>query len=195
MDVCGCGEVDGVNGLGGLVGQSLGQISGSHSDVPVSGSGNSLGGLVGFAGAGIIDTSYATGTVFGDLGSAIHVGGLIGSTNPGVTVLHSYATGAVEGNTAIGGLIGYNLGAVTESYATGNVRGTDSVGGLVGLADTFNAGGNAYGSLDRVYATGLVGGDPSANSTNVGGLVGENNGSINNAMQPVQWLAMTSSAA
>ncbi len=76
IDVCGCGKVDGINSVGGLVGLNAGLVSGSHSDVPVFGLGNSVGGLVGFAAAGSIDTSYATGTVFGDAVFATNVGGL-----------------------------------------------------------------------------------------------------------------------
>jgi filamentous hemagglutinin family protein len=176
-DGCGCGEVIGVGSVGGLIGQSAGIVSGSYATVNVAGTGNSVGGLIGFVGAGSVANSYATGTVYGDLINASNVGGLIGSTNPFVTVSGSYATGAVEGNTSVGGLIGFNLAAVTDSYATGNVRGTDRIGGLVGWAATFGG----FGSLERVFATGLVGGDPTANSTSIGGLAGQNDGSITDA--------------
>ena len=180
-DIYGSGEVDGVGSVGGLVGLSAGIVSGSYANLNVYGTGNSIGGLIGFVGAGSVTNSYAMGTVFGDLVNASNVGDLIGSTNPGVTVSGSYATGSVEGNTAVGGLIGYNLATVTESYATGNVRGTDSIGGLVGWAASVTFGGSTFGSLENVFATGLVGGDPSSGSAHIGGLVGQNDGSINNA--------------
>jgi hypothetical protein len=50
---------------------------------------------------------------------------------------NSYATGSVGGNissTAIGGLVGNNVGTIGESYSTGTVRDTGTyVGGLIGV--------------------------------------------------------------
>ena len=65
-----------------------------------------------------------------------------------------------------GGLIGSNLGVVTNSYATAVVTGNNVVGGLV----AFNQFGS---SLSNSYASGPVSGNES-----VGGLMGHNNTSI-----------------
>ncbi len=94
-------------------------------DVDVSGD-RFVGGLVGYFDDGMVENSYATGTVSG--GS--RVGGLVGLDTG--TVENSYATGNVSGDTYIGGLVGWNSGTVENSYATGNVSGEEEVGGLVG---------------------------------------------------------------
>ncbi len=57
------------------------------------------------------------------------VGGLIGRTNSGATVVASYSTAAVEcietdANAIAGGLTGQNGGTVTASYSTGSVTGS-----------------------------------------------------------------------
>jgi hypothetical protein len=90
------------------------------------------------------------------------VGGLVGE-NYGGQVENSYATGSVEGNGRVGGLLGENnmLGIVENSYATGSVNGDNRVGGLVGL--------NNRATVQNSYATGSVGGN-----NIVGGLVGSN---------------------
>ena len=85
------------------------------------------------------------------------------------TIIYSYATARVEGQTDVGGLVGKNDdGAIGASYATGTVaaaRGS-GVGGLVGT----NSGS---ATASAIYATGRVEG-----RTDVGGLVGKNSGTI-----------------
>ena len=98
-----------------------------------------------------------------------YVGGLVGS-NYGGSIANSYATGAVNGNEDVGGLVGRNLvgqsdaGSITSSYAVGSVYGYRIVGGLVG---------ENGGSIANSYAAGSVNGDRT-----VGGLAGQNYGSI-----------------
>ena len=65
------------------------------------------------------------------------VGGLVGENDRG-TVTNSYATGSVEGDNRVGGLVGNNKEPVTNSYATGSVEGDSNVGGLLG--SSFSAG-------------------------------------------------------
>ena len=94
-----------------------------------------------------------------------YVGSLVGSSSGNIT--NSYATGAVEGNSDIGGLVGYtDYGTVTNSYAMGNVLGNSHVGGLVGINNNSN--------ITNSYATGSVLGNGAA----VGGLVGKSWNSI-----------------
>ena len=76
----------------------------------------------------------------------------------------SYATGKVEGESSVGGLVGWNDGTIQTSYATGKVLGKGGVGGLVGWND---------GTIQTSYATGKVLG-----KGGVGGLVGSNDGTI-----------------
>ena len=73
------------------------------------------------------------------------------------------ASGNVSGTSRIGGVVGYNNGAVTACYhASGNVSGTSYIGGVVGR--------NTSGTLTACYhASGNVSG-----TSNVGGVVGYN---------------------
>ncbi|PKM22473.1 MAG: hypothetical protein CVV10_04095 [Gammaproteobacteria bacterium HGW-Gammaproteobacteria-14] len=93
-----------------------------------------------------------------------YVGGLVGSSDEGAVVSHSYVTGTVSGGDSgdsIGGLVGENYkGTVIQSYATALVSGDDSVGGLVG--------NNYQGAVSYSHATGGVSGKGM-----IGGLVGE----------------------
>ncbi len=147
-------------GYGGLFGylrsgaevKNLGVV-----DVSVTGSGDCVGGLVGYN-SGHVTQCYSTGTVSG--GSS--VGGLAGSNDGHVT--QCYSTGAVSGSFDVGGLVGENHGEVTQCYSTGTVSGGSGVGGLVGRSG---------GTVTQCYSTGTVSGD-----WGVGGLVGENHGEV-----------------
>jgi hypothetical protein len=129
----------------------------------------STGGLVG-RNNGVIINSYSLGSVAG-----ADSGGIAGD-NFG-SVASCFATGTVTGGTGGyrggGGLVGNNYGIVATSYATGRVSGTlGRVGGLVGF--------NEFGSISNSYASGSVNGLGTLTSAtfSVGGLVGENAGSI-----------------
>jgi hypothetical protein len=146
-------------GIGGLVGTMRGTTSSTGSITDSFATGNVRGAI-------LVD---ATGTV---LNVGQKVGGLVGEGNT-ATISHSYATGAVVGNTAVGGLVG-NGGLITDSFATGNVTGTTQVGGLVGTGL----------NITRSFATGDVTGISYTNSNGVfvgarqtGGLAGDLYGS------------------
>jgi len=95
-----------------------------------------------------------------------YVGGLVGE-NLG-TISNCSATGLVIGDYFVSGLVGLNYGTISNCYSTGSVTGEELVGGLVGK--------NSYdGTISNCYASGSVTGD-----YRVGGLVGSNSNSINN---------------
>jgi hypothetical protein len=73
----------------------------------------------------------------------------------------------ITGKSNVGGLVGYNRGAVINCYISGTVSGDLNVGGLVGY--------NSSGYITNCYSSGMVSGD-----NNVGGLVGDNWGYITN---------------
>ncbi|MCM8731056.1 MBG domain-containing protein [Hephaestia sp. GCM10023244] len=157
--------------IGGLVGQNTGRITDSFSTAAVSGT-HRIGGLVGIntplgvIGGGVINGSYATGTV---TGTGYAVGGLAG-INVG-TISNSYATGAASATATIaGGLVGQNSGTISNSYATGGASTDAGAGGLVGLAVVTSI-------ISNSYATGAA----SAAAYNAGGLVGQNEGTISNS--------------
>ena len=156
-------------GLFGYVGssgkvQDL-SVSGSVSG-PDSGTGNRVGGVVGYNNGGTV-----TGCIFSGSGSVSggwYVGGVVGE-NRG-TVENCHNAGKVSGSNTVGGVVGDNSGIVTNCYNTDSVSGPDSgnsnqVGGVVG---------QNHGSVTNCYNTGTV--SDGGNSSAVGGVVGCNQG-------------------
>ena len=150
-----------------LVAQGTTNSAGTSFSGTLEGLGQTISGLtiVGSAlGTGLIGSLNGTardiGLVGGSVSGSQFVGGLVGF-NLG-TITQAYATGAVGGGQAVGGLVGDNQGTITQAYATGAVSGSQFVGGLVGYND---------GTITQAYATGAVGGGQA-----VGGLVGFNDG-------------------
>lgn len=128
------------------------------------------------AGAGSKNGSYAGGLIGVNEGEVIHsradvtvnselaTGGLIGLNNFLAKIETSHAAGSATGGKA-GGLVGSNLGPISQSFATGSASavGGDRAGGLVGLNG---------GPIDNSYATG------NATGIDAGGLVGDADNSI-----------------
>ncbi|MGA2679208.1 MAG: GLUG motif-containing protein [Sedimentisphaerales bacterium] len=95
------------------------------------------------------------------------VGGLVGFNYGSIS--NCYSTGAAGGTYSVGGLVGFNEGGtISNCYSTGAASGTYSVGGLVGYSDS--------GSISDCYSTSAVSGN--FNSWDVGGLVGYSASSI-----------------
>jgi len=148
--------------VGGLVGDNYnyGEVIYCYSTGSVSGI-SEVGGLVGFSWRGNITNCYSTSAVTG----SYYVGGLVGSHVGNMA--NCYSTGAVTGNEAIGGLVGRNgiqgamlyPGYINNSYSLASVRGEIFVGGLVG---------RNVGSVTQCYSIGAVIGT----GEYVGGLVG-----------------------
>lgn len=128
------------------------------------------------AGAGSKNGSYAGGLIGVNEGEVIHsradvtvnselaTGGLIGLNDFLAKIETSHAVGSATGGKA-GGLVGSNLGPISQSFATGSASavGGDRAGGLVGLNG---------GRIDNSYATG------NATGIEAGGLVGDADNSI-----------------
>lgn len=128
----------------------------------------------------MVELSYATASVGAD-GGATYIGGLVGyNSGYSAGIDSSFAAGNVSvgtNSTAIGGLVGYNTGSITNAYAIGAVSaasGWSSVGGLVG----FNDSSSDQGYISTTYAAGKVTVDGTGVDGNVGGLVGQNTGSV-----------------
>ncbi|BBM89100.1 hypothetical protein COTS27_00793 [Spirochaetota bacterium] len=165
---------------GGLVGNNYGHVTirDSHAGGTVTGF-HTIGGLVGQnTNNSTIINSYATGNVtrFISNSANANAGGLVGRNIHNSTVTNSYATGHVEGNSLVGGLVGYNDGStIAKSYATGTVTGLMAISATAGTnANSGNVGGlvgvNYDGaSISESYATGDASGFQS-----IGGLVGWN---------------------
>jgi len=91
-------------------------------------------------------------------GTSDYVGGLVGDNVGSIT--NSYSIGKVSGVDKVGGLVGFNYGSIINSYSTSSVSGNDYVGGLVG---------SNYGRITNCYRTGSVTGGHF-----VGGITGYN---------------------
>ena len=130
------GDVVGQDEVGGLVGLNHGEIMESMAAGDIDGSGY-VGGLVGFS-QGLIERSFATGDV--GASEAHRVGGLVGVFTEGAVVRDCYATGEVDGNEEVGGLVGTvgewgDGGFLYTSHSTGAVPDAsdeERIGGLVG---------------------------------------------------------------
>ena len=165
------GDVTGQDLVGGVVGQNDGIVQNSYSTGSVSGTGNRIGGVVGWNDGGTVQNSYALGSVDGNW----YIGGVVGD-NEGGTVSSSYFAGNVSGDINVGGVVGSNWsgGDIINCYSTGSVSGTGSsnydIGGVVGLNSSLVR--NSY-SASRV----------SGNSFS-GGLVGDNRtgGNVQNSV-------------
>ena len=92
---------------------------------------------------------------------------------------------AVDGASAVGALVGFNYGIVSDSFSTGAVKshygdsysGSGAVGGLVGINNAIVTGlFSPGGTVSNSYSTAAVDGYYS-----VGGLVGFNSGAVSNS--------------
>ncbi len=153
------GTVDGQSNVGGLVGVlNGGYIVDSSADVTVTGGNDSVGGLVGDMSGSGALIEFSHAS--GNVQGNFQVGGLVGYARVGTAIENSYATGSSTCNLECGGFIGQgNATSLAQNYATGNVLGGDHVGGF---------GGNLVGSIvGNSYARGNVNGE-----TGVGGFAG-----------------------
>lgn len=177
--------------VGGFVGyiDSLGgsiTISNSSSEGEVQGSGQYIGGFVGYQYTedGGQLPSYTNLSADVDVqGSedSYSVGGFAGEIDNGANIYRVKATGEIVGGGNLGGLIGYMSGdifgtaKVQESYATGDVTlaldNSESFGGLIGAAQNI--------TVQDSYATGDV--NTSFGSVGVGGLIGYMSGDVVNS--------------
>lgn len=125
------GSVTGDNHVGGLVGynSSNGIILTSYSLSDTNGY-TSVGGIVG-TNAGIIENTYSQGSV---TGTSSWVGGLVGDNVTSGSIINTYTTGAITGTTTIttGGLVGANIGFITDSFWDTQTSGIESSAGGTG---------------------------------------------------------------
>lgn len=171
------------NYVGALVGYATGVTTLSHITVTLGGtvSGTQyVGGLAGYlntstgtivvdcnVGGGGAVTGYTSGP-----GTSQNIGGLIGYFTAGNIDLCSSTVPVSEARNSVAGLVGDNVGMITNSFSTGavssTVSGANYVGGLVGTN---------HGSISlQSYATGNV--SATTSSEYVGGLVGYQHGTV-----------------
>lgn len=148
-------KVTGLESVGGLVGESFGQIYNVGVSGEVAGSLNV--GLLAGENFGLISSSSASGNSYGE----ISTGGLSGFSSGRVE--YSSADVFVSGGNIVGGFIAFNRGDIYDSWARGEVQGISGVGGFTGV--NFPSS-----EITNSYFQGAVHG-----TEDVGGLVGVNN--------------------
>ncbi|WP_426086115.1 YDG domain-containing protein [Janthinobacterium sp. PSPC1-1] len=165
-----------------------------------------LGGLVG-KNSGTISNSYNNAALLVTTNSPSALGGLVGKAVGGSNISNSYNSGTVTSNkAAAGGLVGTNLGSITDSFNTGAVTAGTGAGGItpvngtnsgIGLiTNSYNTGAIAgagqvggvagsnmlKGTITNSYSTGSVTAAATTGTVRAyGGLVGENRGTIANS--------------
>jgi len=163
------GSIIGADYVGGLAGTVIhASISDVSSSADVSG-GSRVGGLFGEFASSSLSQAFSSGAV---TGSGDRVGGLIGNVSGSTTLIELvYATGPVQGNADVGGLIGtvQSLDRLRYAYANGDVAASNGpAGSVIGLI--------IEGVLEQVYGIGHVEGpDGLAN-----GLAGIAAGAVQN---------------
>ena len=161
------GDVTSASISGGLVGQNnSGTISQSYATGAVTGSDYYVGGLVGSNWNGTISQCSATGNVTGNhtVGGLVGLNLSVVSGGYGI-ISQCFATGAVTGSDYyVGGLVGWNNVTINQSYATGAVSGSYAAGGLVGYN---NSGTVLHGSWNT-NAHQTENGTPRSNNNKVG---------------------------
>lgn len=167
------GVITGNIRTGGAIGFNAGKVNELHTDVIVSGE-SRLGGLIGYNSNGSISNSSSLGKV-----SGINIiGGLIGNLRDG-EIKSSFSESNLLASSGIsGGLVGRNFGIVIDSYASGNVQGNENVGGLVGLN---NEEGEISGSNSTGTVTGKDEVVNLEKGNTIGGFAGNNKGIIKNS--------------
>ena len=161
--------IQGYQYVGGVVGYAASAtITNCYNTGAVSGTGSSVGGVVGIIDSGsTIINCFNAGSVSG---GDFRVGGVVGYAQISSTITNCYNTGSVSGTgSSVGGVVGSaSDSTITNCYNTGSVSGTGgSVGGVVG---------GASGDVTNCYNTGSVEGT----GNYVGGVVGDASGDVTN---------------
>ena len=187
-----------VSYAGGIVGANEGSITGASavgtatqsSTTTATGEHAAAGGIAGLNDEkGTISNSTSNSAVNASAGNATALGGVAGVNAGTLTNVDSLGvtTGVYKGNTTqysdnVGGIAGINQagGTVESAYNESIVSGRENVGGVLGtnLAQT---GSDKKSPVSNVANAADVTGESAGNdSKHVGGLVGDNKGSITN---------------
>ncbi len=157
-------NVTGVSFVGGLVGNNQDTIEDCQAYGSTVSGEIAVGGLIG-QNSGTILRSVSNATV---TGTGSRIGGAVGDNTAEGFMHQCTASGEVHSvRDNVGGLVGLNAGHIHHSIALGPVSGEDNVGGLIGRQ-------TQAGLIETCYATGRV----DAMGDQVGGLIGENDGLV-----------------
>ena len=161
---------------GGLVGtnEKIIKDSTSVSNVIANSQEAMAGGIAGINAKGaVIDNSESNSAVAGSKATSSGLGGVAGVNKGTLSKVDSLGVtnGGDSGSSAVGGIAGINTGSIENAYNESFVTGGEKTGGLVGINEM-------SGSLVNAANAGRVEGKGAAQK--IGGLVGDNDGSILN---------------
>lgn len=161
---------------GGLVGtnEKIIKDSTSVSNVIANSQEAMAGGIAGINAKGaVIDNSESNSAVAGSKATSYGLGGVAGVNKGTLSKVDSLGVtnGGDSGSSAVGGIAGINTGSIENAYNESFVTGGEKTGGLVGINEM-------SGSLVNAANAGRVEGKGAAQK--IGGLVGDNDGSILN---------------
>lgn len=165
---------------GGLVGtnEKIIKDSTSVSNVIANSQEAMAGGIAGINAKGaVIDNSESNSAVAGSRATSSGLGGVAGVNKGTLSKVDSLGVtnGGDSGSSAVGGIAGINTGSIENAYNESFVTGGKRTGGLVGI-------NKKSGSLVNAANAGRVEGKGAAQDAaqEIGGLVGDNDGSILN---------------
>lgn len=165
---------------GGLVGtnEKIIKDSTSVSNVIANSQEAMAGGIAGInAKDAVIDNSESNSAVAGSKATSSGLGGVAGVNKGTLSKVDSLGVtnGGDSGSSAVGGIAGINTGSIENAYNESFVTGGEKTGGLVGINEK-------SGSLVNAANAGRMEGKGAAQDAaqEIGGLVGDNDGSILN---------------
>ncbi|MDA3814498.1 MAG: hypothetical protein PF570_09645 [Candidatus Cloacimonetes bacterium] len=124
---------------------------------------NPLADVIGLFGYNVGGTLENINLINVDITGLDYVGALVGYSFNGSSITNCTSSGSVNGNSEVGGLVGYNdFAAIANCTSSVNVLGNIYIGGLVGTNDE--------SSINSSHTTSNV----VANGDYIGGLVGYN---------------------
>lgn len=161
---------------GGLVGtnEKIIKDSTSVSNVIANSQKAMAGGIAGINAKGaVIDNSESNSAVAGSKATSSGLGGVAGVNKGTLSKVDNLGVtnGGDSGSSAVGGIAGINTGSIENAYNESFVTGSGKTGGLVGINEK-------NGFLVNAANAGRVEGKGAAQE--IGGLVGDNYGSILN---------------
>ncbi len=161
--------VTGSNNVGGICGLfSSGTIEGCSSEATVTGSMSNVGGICGQVGSSTIKGCSSKATVKGNN----NVGGICGLLDSESTMERCFSRGTVTGS---GNYVGGICGKYSYTYNTSNtMKGCFSEATVTGSCVGGICGYNGGHTITQCYYKGKI--ISSTNTTNVGGIVGQNHG-------------------
>lgn len=154
-------NIAGHQNVGGIVGNSYGAgIKDCYFEGSVTGTYNSVGGIVGLANAEtVVNQCQTSGTVIGKQ----RTGGIAGYAASNSVVSKCYSNADVEGTRNVGGIVGTLSGAnLVGCFFRGNVAADNRVGGIAGystvsvMRGAYAIGGVNSEGADKGGAVGII---------------------------------------